>query len=302
MPLKGVPFGREWTSRNAPGAQSGTAYFAELVTSCIDVNAPHRACHWMPLDPPAAAAATAAPQAAAPRATAPRRFTARVHRGTYAACWTIGALALIGWLVVVHAPPASLVATAREAQSATGAAPDTAPLPVAMPPRTLQATEQYVPVEDVGTVAIASSAPRSDAVPAPRVGGPLSVATDRHDTAPARDAKPLAHLLAAERQAAPTRRAAAPAVPPAGEAVRVATRLRPTPLPVHAAMPAVPAAHDDALDDMPADPRALIAMADALRAERPAVTRTAASSAADADWSARLTHRRLTDAPDAFAR
>ncbi|CAN0619087.1 conserved protein of unknown function [Burkholderia multivorans] len=304
MPLKGVPFGREWTSRNAPGAQSGKTYLAELVTSCIDVNAPHRACHWMPLDPPAAAAE--APQAAAPRATAPRRFAARVHRGTYATCWTVGALALIGWLVVTHAPPDSLVATARKAQSVTGAAPDTARVPVAMPARTLQATEQRVPAEDIGAVTIASSAPQSDVVPAPRVDGPLSVAADRHGTAPARDAKPLAEpqtrLLVAERQAAPTRRTAAPAVPPAGEAERVATRPRPVPPPVRAARPAAPAARDDAFDDMLDDPRALIAMADTLRAERPALTPAAQSSGTDADWSTRLTHRRLTDAPDAFAR
>lgn len=306
MPLKGVPFGREWTFRSVPGARSGKAYLAELVTSCIDVKAPHRACRWMPLDSPAAAPAAGAPRATAPRAAAPRPFETRAHRGTYAICWTVGALTVIGWLIVAHEPPASLVAPAREAQSAAGAAPDAAHLPFAMPARPSQPVEQHAVTGRIGTAAIAPT-PSQDATPAPPVNARLPADAERHDTAPARNAKPLAEPPprppAAERQT-PARRAASQAVPPAGEAERVATRARPAPLPVRAAMPAAPAAHDDAFDDMPADPRALIAMADALRAERPAVTRAAPSSGtdADADWSARLTHRRLTDAPDAFAR
>jgi len=290
MPLKGVPFGREWTFRGAPGSRSGEAYFAELLTSCIDVNAPHRACHWMPLDSPATATAAAA---------APRRLETRVHRGTYAACWTVGALALIGWLVVTHVPPASLVATAREAQSTASAAPDAARATAAMTARTSQLAERHTATERVGATMISSP----DAMPAAPADASPSAAADRRDTAPARDATPLAEpqpqaLAATERQPAPTRRTAAPAVPPTGDAQRVVTRPRPAPPPVRTAMPAEPPAHDDALDD----PRTLIEMADALRAEWPAVTRAAPSSGTNADWSARLTHRRLTDAPDAFAR
>ncbi|WP_051995145.1 hypothetical protein [Burkholderia sp. lig30] len=299
MPLKGVPFGREWTFRSVPGARSGKAYLAELVTSCIDVKAPHRACRWMPLDSPAAAAAT--PPATALRAAAPRPFEARAHRGTYATCWTVGALTLIGWLIVAHEPPARLVAPVREAQSAASAAPDAARLPFAIPARTTQPVEQHTVTGRIRAATIAPT-PSQDATPAPPVNAHLPADADRYDTAPARNAKPRAepppHPPAAERQPAPTRRVASPAAPPAGEAERVATRPRPAPPAVRAAIPAEPPAHDGALDD----PRTLIAMADALRAERPALTRAAPSSGTDADWSARLTHRRLTDAPDAFAR
>ncbi len=302
MPLKGVPFGREWTFRSEPGARSGKAYLAELVTSCIDVKAPHRACRWMPLDSPPAAAAT--PRATAPQAAAPRPFEARAHRGTYATCWTVGALTVIGWLIVAHEPPARMVAPVREAQSAASAAPDAAHLPFAMPARPSQPVEQHTVTGRIGAATIAPT-PSQDATPAPPVNARLPADADRYDTAPARNAKPRAEPPprppTAEHQA-PTGRAASPAVQPAGEAERVATRPRPAPSPIRAAMPAEPPAHDDALDDALDDPRTLIAMADALRAERPAVTRATPSSGTDADWSARLTHRRLTDAPDAFAR
>ncbi|KWH49184.1 hypothetical protein WT61_20655 [Burkholderia stagnalis] len=60
---------------------------------------------------------------------------------------------------------------------------------------------------------------------------------------------------------------------------------------------AVPAPAPEALDDS----RTLIAMARALRAEQPAAT-PSASPDASFDWTSRLSHRRLTDSPDAFTR
>ncbi|WP_249207051.1 hypothetical protein [Burkholderia cenocepacia] len=46
------------------------------------------------------------------------------------------------------------------------------------------------------------------------------------------------------------------------------------------------------------DPATLIAMANALRATQPA--RPAHPSAAGFDWTSQLSHRRVTDTPDAF--
>ncbi|VWD29344.1 hypothetical protein BLA18112_05943 [Burkholderia lata] len=48
------------------------------------------------------------------------------------------------------------------------------------------------------------------------------------------------------------------------------------------------------------DPLTLIAMASALRATQPA--RATHAPATGPDWTAQLSHRRLTDTPDAFAR
>ncbi|KVX73726.1 hypothetical protein [Burkholderia ubonensis] len=73
------------------------------------------------------------------------------------------------------------------------------------------------------------------------------------------------------------------------EAVASAQRVAAEPSPLHSVT-------HDALDD----PLALISMANALHAERP-VDPTRASSP-DLDWSTQLSHRRLTDTLDAFAR
>ncbi|VWC74096.1 hypothetical protein BLA18109_02752 [Burkholderia lata] len=63
-----------------------------------------------------------------------------------------------------------------------------------------------------------------------------------------------------------------------------------------AASPRATADTRDTLDD----PLTLIAMASALRATQPA--RATHAPTTGLDWTAKLSHRRLTDTPDAFAR
>lgn len=62
---------------------------------------------------------------------------------------------------------------------------------------------------------------------------------------------------------------------------------------------ASPRATGDTLNTLD-DPLTLIAMASALRATQPA--RATHAPTTGLDWTAQLSHRRLTDTPDAFAR
>lgn len=62
---------------------------------------------------------------------------------------------------------------------------------------------------------------------------------------------------------------------------------------------ALPRATGDMRDTLD-DPLTLIAMASALRATEP--VRASHAPATGVDWTAQLSHRRLTDTPDAFAR
>lgn len=99
-PLGGVPsFGREWTFRPASGAGRRTRCVATLTTSCVDIDAPHRACRWLPL--------TVEPPSVAPTADRSIVRTAgrpRDRRALHAACWSIGALGIIGALIATHEP------------------------------------------------------------------------------------------------------------------------------------------------------------------------------------------------------
>jgi len=69
-----------------------------------------------------------------------------------------------------------------------------------------------------------------------------------------------------------------------------------TPTPDRVDSPARPGAPHDLLDD----PLTLIAMANALYADRPA--RTTAAPVTGFDWTAQLSHRRLTCVPDTLPR
>ncbi|WP_230955356.1 hypothetical protein [Burkholderia vietnamiensis] len=99
-PLGGVPsFGREWTFRPASGAERRTRCVATLTTSCVDSDAPHRACRWQPLsvEPPSVAPA-------ADRSIVRPPGRTRDRRALHAACWSIGALGIIGTLIATHEP------------------------------------------------------------------------------------------------------------------------------------------------------------------------------------------------------
>ncbi|KAF1035821.1 MAG: hypothetical protein GAK33_04255 [Burkholderia lata] len=64
---------------------------------------------------------------------------------------------------------------------------------------------------------------------------------------------------------------------------------------------ASPRAAGDTRDTLD-DPLTLIAMANALRTTQPARATHAPATGPGLDWTAQLSHRRLTDTPDAFAR
>ncbi|AFQ48901.1 hypothetical protein [Burkholderia cepacia] len=86
-----------------------------------------------------------------------------------------------------------------------------------------------------------------------------------------------------------TRASSAPRPPVAPVAARTPPHERLDPLP-----------HPSATHDLLDDPLTLIAMANALHADRPA--RAADAAATEFDWTSQLSHRRLTDAPGTLRR
>ncbi|WP_334047579.1 hypothetical protein [Burkholderia cepacia] len=293
-PLDIAPsFGREWTFRGAPGARPDRHCLATLTTSCIDVDRPHSACRWQPrsvaLSMPVSAGAPVVPAAVA--GTRIRRSHDR--RARYAICWSIGALGIIGWLIAAYEPPAGFGPT--YAIQAAGSVPD-------------HATSWS------GTVQVATVQPGTSTSTPPQRTMAAPVATTA-------EAPQVMHHVT--RRPAPLRPDATSNVPPAAIASsprsndkRGATTAPAKPATVSrlAARPPVrsstvaPRAHDQFAPASPAiaeprdsldDPLTLIAMASALRATQP--ERPSHTPAAGFDWTAQLSHRRLTDTPDAFA-
>ncbi|WP_131753508.1 hypothetical protein [Burkholderia vietnamiensis] len=242
-PLGGVPsFGREWTFRPASGAGRRTRCVATLTTSCVASDAPHRACRWQPL--------TVEPPSVAPLADRSIRTAGRTRdrRALHAACWSIGALGIIGALIATHEPfPRLAPESAREHASV-------------MQPH---------------------AAPAAAAV---RVAPLASVAAA--DTPPHRPN--IVRTLSAPRYASATARPAA-ALPITGHTSQTASLDHPQRPP-----------HPDASHDAADDSFTLIALANALQADLHANRATMPTTGFD--WTARLSHRRLTDTPDLYTR
>ncbi|KML51190.1 hypothetical protein VL15_26855 [Burkholderia cepacia] len=294
-PLDRVPpFGREWTFRGAPGARPDKHCLATLTTSCIDVDRPHRACRWQPL-PVATAAPTSARSPVAHETAAAglhsRRNAngARDRRAMYATCWSIGALGIIGWLIAAYESPAGFgpanaIHTATVAPDHATSSTGTVRVAAVHPGTSTNATPSRTVATPVAKIAEASSATHGAARRPPShhpkatsdvqrtaAASPHRTNGERTTTAPARTAT-VSHLAARppiQRDAANT---------------RTRDRLPPPPRTT------------DTLDD----PLTLIAMASALGAIQPA--RAAHAPAAGFDWTSQLSHRRVTDTPDAFAR
>ncbi|WP_208101968.1 hypothetical protein [Burkholderia sp. D-99] len=300
-PLDNVPsFGREWTFRGAPGARPDRHCLATLTTSCIDVDRPHRTCRWPPrpvtVSMPISAGAPVVPAAVAGARVLRTVRRSRDRRATYAICWSIGALGIIGWLIAAHEPPAGFGPT--YAIHAAGSVPD-------------HATSS-------GTVQVATVRPRTSTSAPPRRTMAAPVATmaespqaTHHVTHRPTPLRPkttsnVPHTAAASLPRSNDRRSktAAPARP--ANVSRLAARppIRSSTLDARTRDQLAPASRAiadtrDTLDTLD-DPLTLIAMASALRATEPA--RATHAPAAGFDWSAQLSHRRLTDTPDAFAR
>ncbi|MDS0858998.1 hypothetical protein NUV25_14930 [Burkholderia pseudomultivorans] len=310
-PLDDVPpFGREWIFRGGSGEQRDRRCLATLSTSCIEIGAPHRACHWEPLPASARPAADASVAAAAGRRAARAGPASHQRRAMYAACWSVGALGIIGALIATHEPfgsstPGGTIRTAdavavRAAQS-TSTGPSTSAF-MATPtsggtPPVLPAPPEPAAIAPLQHAAATSAGPSAGS---PQVASDMSRsrtsprATATPDTRRAVAASPpppsmhrpngVRTTIAQARPPSLLRTAARP--PIARDAPHAPGRDRRSPLP-HTA---------DALDD----PLTLIAIANALGADRTAPA--APAPAAGFDWTSRLSHRRLTDTPNAFAR
>ncbi|MGU7813709.1 hypothetical protein [Burkholderia sp. AW49-1] len=297
-PLDGVPpFGREWTFSGAPSTRLGTRCTAILKTSCIDVEAPHRTCRWQ--SPPAARPVSVGVPAVAARAAGQHieHAAGRTHerRARHAACWSIGALGIIGWLIAAHEP-----------------FPGFAPAPAI---QTVGVVPAH-PVQSMGAVQTAAVAPATPTIaPAqPVTARPLATPSAAlpvarsatTDPAPRRpDTTPNVQRVASTSSPAPhrpdnrrttTAREHAPSAPQFTARPSVTHHASRTPTPDRAGSPAHPGAAHDPLDD----PLTLIAMANALQADRPAPAANA--PVAGFDWTAQLSHRRLTDVPDTLTR
>ncbi len=217
----------------------------------------------------------------------------------YALYWSIGALGIIGWLIGTYDPPAGF--GPAYAIEATGGVAD------------------HV-TTSTGTIHMAATQPATstNAVPQRKVAAPVA---NTMKTPPATHRAPL-RPASLHLQTASDMRHAAPASPRRATGQRTMQASPHTPVvPRLAAHPPTQRAllqraatntgtHDrlappprtadtrdtrDSLDD----PATLIAMANALRATQPA--RPAHPSAAGFDWTSQLSHRRVTDVPDAFA-
>ncbi len=213
----------------------------------------------------------------------------------HAACWSIGALGIIGWLIAVHEPLPDFVPA--PAMQAAGVVPEHAT-------RSMNAVRVAAIEPATSTVATAPSiAARPSATPS--ASRPVTrdatpePASRRLDTTPdvqriADAAPPSPHRPDGRRTtAAHVRASSAPRFAARPTIAHHASR---TAAPDHVGSPVHPAAPSDPLDD----PLTLIAMANALHADRPA--RAADAPAASFDWTAQLSHRRLTDVPDALPR
>ncbi|KWB87903.1 hypothetical protein [Burkholderia ubonensis] len=260
-PLDGIPLGREWAFRGTSDARWGSPYTARTETTCIDVDAPHRACHWTPSSNAEPEPVVVHPRSH-PDAAAPAR------RAVLASCWTLGALGIIGWLIAAHEPAFDPARAPGNTQTGV-----TAISRIAQPPEPALAAAR-VPATAPSVHAAPMTAKAEHPVVAhaaalPRTGR----ASERQATARAQPAMPAAHH-------------------------RVAARVQPAPPPA-AASALRRASMSAPLDDLD-DPRTLIALEKALRTEQPAAVRAPQTAAADGDWTSRLSHRRLTDTPDAF--
>ncbi|WP_256979577.1 hypothetical protein [Burkholderia sp. AU16741] len=295
-PLDHVPpFGREWRFSDARGAEPGRHCLATLTTSCIDVDRPHRTCQWQPLSVtaalPASARLTVTPAVVPGQRSRHPARRPRDRRAMYAACWSIGTLGIIGWLIGAYEPPAGF-GSPYTIQAAGGA-----------PAHTTIST---------GTVRVAEAetAPSTNAMPRRKMATRVANTTE---SSPAPHNIPLRHA-SLHPQATSEVRHAAPASPRRATGPRTTQASPRTPVvprpAAHAPLPraagdtrtrdrlARPPRMADTRDtrDSLDDPATLIAIANALP-----VTQPTHAPAAGFDWTTRLSHRRLTDVPDAFA-
>lgn len=308
-PLDHVPpFGHEWTFRGAPGARPGKHCLATLTTSCIDVDSPHRACRWQPL-PVATSAPNSAGVPVVQAAVTGTRFRRTVQgprdrRAMYAICWSFGALGIIGWLIAAHEPytgfePAHTIRMAGGAPESATSSTGTVRVAAVQPGTSTNTSPQRTAATPVTRTEESLSATHH-AVPRraslrPKATSDVRRAAAASPTSPHRTNGQRTTATPARIPTVP-RLAARPPIPSDTANARTRDRLVPPPHATNARD-----THDarETLDTLD-DPHTLIAMANALRAAQPA--RSAHAPATGFDWTSQLSHRRVTDTPDAFAR
>ncbi|UVE66161.1 hypothetical protein L2Y90_03260 [Burkholderia pyrrocinia] len=211
----------------------------------------------------------------------------------YAICWSIGAFGIIGWLIAAHEPPTG-IEPAHTIQLA-GIAPDHAtPSTGTVRAAAVQSDTSTYPASQrtVATpVAKTEESPPATHHASPRPASLRPKATS--DVQRAATASPR-RTNGTRTTAAPARKPTVPqlaARPPVlSDTASARNRLAPPPRATDTR---------DARDTLD-DPLTLIAMANALRGAQPA--RAAHAPAAGFDWTSQLSHRRVTDIPDTFAR
>lgn len=277
-PLERFPYRSAWIFREAIGAEPGASRTAFLRTSCVDVAAPHRDCEWTPLDKSTIAPLSGArkqvsrTRVAEPRV--PRHVVIPTHdvrTATLVACITTSAIGIIGWLVAAYTP-----------------------LSVGPPLRSLEsnvvapaAIIADLEVPFAGHPTSKSAAAISD-VPGPGMSTHASQTVHRRVAAAATAADTHRTALVSRRNHAAVRKA---------EEVgrNLPTPAHTSPHPARRFDSATEHfAHAVASFDVPPTP---IRHANEMRADRPV------SSGSPASRALLLTlrsHRRLTDAPDAF--
>ncbi|MGS0894941.1 hypothetical protein ACVBGC_20755 [Burkholderia stagnalis] len=291
-PLDNVPpFGREWAVRGGSDTRPGRAGVAVLSTTCIDVDAPHRACRWQPLaTTEGGSLAARLPVISASTAVSGEQPGRSRRRALAAACWSFGALGIIGGLIVAHEPGLDS-APADGMLASTGSVQIAAIQPEQPPPSSLSAR----PTATRPIASTAGSSPVSRGVMPRRTASPAAATSRSSDTPRVATAPPSHRTIAARTTTAPVRQPARP----------LTTRVAARPPVVRDAASTPPrhrsgtAPHAIGMRDALDDPLTLIAMASALRAAEPATARPA--PAPGFDWTAHLSQRRLTDTPDAFA-
>ncbi|KVP34944.1 hypothetical protein WJ88_07950 [Burkholderia ubonensis] len=196
-----------------------------------------------------------------------------------ASCWTLGALGIIGWLIAAHEPAFDPARAPGNTQTGV-----TAISRIAQPPEPALAAARVPATE-----------PSVHAAPEAAAARPMITADAAPMTAKA-EHPVVTHAAALPRTGRASERQATARAQPAMPGV--AARVQPAPPPA-AASALRRASMSAPLDDLD-DPRTLIALEKALRTEQPAAVRAPQTAAADGDWTSRLSHRRLTDTPDAF--
>lgn len=300
----GVPFGREWTYRGMHNA-----LLAWTKTTCIDVEAPHSRCNWtapgkaavtppsLPVVPPVMPVARVLPAVLPAAATVPTAAAMRRRRAILATGLSIGGFGIIGWLVVAHTPT-SHVTTSVQVVSGTTAGDSVRPsipapgdieqshnrLAAATPTANVPQTVPPASPERIAGVTSSSTTPLSQHDATRTEAGANSAGS--------REKFRSERLVVARATSGPAIRKSA--VAPAPRVVaRVAPSLDPEDATSHFSMSTMLEESIEIFDD---------ARRQTASTTQPAAAYANPSRGSGSDWTTRLAHQRLTDAPDAFTR